>query len=239
MTDVHIGPDRPTEAERAAIDRVVAASLGPAVVVESERLVRGGIGRRNERRHLLLPALHALQNAGRLDLARWAQPRGRGAGRPPGRGLRGRHLLRPVPGRRPRPRPDVVHVCVDAACQIAGLRPTGWPSWRPTGIPAQASPCLGQCERPVAVFIQGRGRPDRVPEPGPDAGGVARPAAGPARSPGRPGRAPPPAPHRPGRWPGRPDQPRRLCRRRRLLGPGRRLHPRARPGWSTRSWPPG
>ena len=71
MADLHIGVDRATVAEREAVDAVVEASLGPAVVVESDRLVRGGTARRNERRHLLLPALHALQNR-----AGWISPGG-------------------------------------------------------------------------------------------------------------------------------------------------------------------
>ncbi|MGI9596186.1 MAG: NADH-ubiquinone oxidoreductase-F iron-sulfur binding region domain-containing protein, partial [Acidimicrobiales bacterium] len=56
---------------------------------------------------------------------------------------------------------DVVHVCVDAACQISGSA-ARIAELRAQGTPVHASPCLGQCERPVAEFIQGRGKPDRV-----------------------------------------------------------------------------
>ena len=62
---------------------------------------------------------------------------------------------------------DVVHVCVDAACQIAGSVATR-ARLEAEGRRVKASPCLGQCERPVALFVQGRGRPDHVPA---DAGG--------------------------------------------------------------------
>jgi len=171
MTDIHIGADRATDAERAAIDRVVEASLGPAVIVESERLVRGGVHRRDERRHLLLPVLHALQNT-----AGWISP---GAlnhvaevlSVPPAEsyGVATFYDLFRVDD--PGHTDDVTHVCVDAACQIAGAAQR-LAELEASGIPAQASPCLGQCERPVAHFIQGRGRADTVPTANDEADGA-------------------------------------------------------------------
>ena len=72
MSDLFIGPDLASDAEAAAVDAVLA-SLGvePTVEVDDERLVRGGVHRRNERRHALPPALHALQRA-----AGWVSPGG-------------------------------------------------------------------------------------------------------------------------------------------------------------------
>ena len=60
MSDLHFTDAEPTASERAAVDAVLG-DLGPATEVESERLVRGGRARQRERRHLLLPALIALQ----------------------------------------------------------------------------------------------------------------------------------------------------------------------------------
>ena len=62
MPDLHFGGAEPTDAERAAVDAVVA-DVGPAIVEMTERLVYAGRARSVERRHLLLPALHALQRA--------------------------------------------------------------------------------------------------------------------------------------------------------------------------------
>ncbi len=164
MTDVHIGSARPTEAERQAVDHVVETTLGPAVVAESERVVRGGLSRRNERRHLLLPALHGLQQA-----AGWISPGGINhiaevLAVPPAEayGVATFYDLFRVDD--PGHDHDVTHVCVDAACQIAGADQT-IAELEASGAQVHRSPCLGLCERPVGVFIQGRNRPDRVPPP--------------------------------------------------------------------------
>ncbi len=162
MTDLHIGTDRPTDAERAAVDAVVGGTLGPAVVVEGERLVRGGLSRRNDRRHLLLPALHALQR-----VAGWISPGGINhiaevLAVPPADAYGVATFYDLFQVDQPGHDGDVTHVCVDAACQIAGSAGEV-ERLRAAGVPVEASPCLGQCERPVATFVQGRGRPDRVP----------------------------------------------------------------------------
>ena len=60
MSDLFIGPDRSTVLEQRAVDAVLGEA-GPAVGVETERLVLSGRARQHERRHLLLPALIALQ----------------------------------------------------------------------------------------------------------------------------------------------------------------------------------
>ncbi|MEM7339591.1 MAG: NAD(P)H-dependent oxidoreductase subunit E [Actinomycetota bacterium] len=163
MTDLHISADQATEAEAAAIDAVVAASAaGPTVVVANERLVLGGVSRRNERRHLLLPCLHALQRE-----AGWISPGGLNhiaevLGVPPAEayGVATFYDLFRVDD--PGHSDDVVHVCVDAACQIAGAAEVIAEA-EAAGRHVHRSPCLGQCERPVAQFVQGRAKADWVP----------------------------------------------------------------------------
>ena len=70
MPDLRFGDAEPTDEERIAVDEVVA-DLGSVVVVEGERLVYAGHARTTERRHLLLPALHAVQRA-----SGWISPGG-------------------------------------------------------------------------------------------------------------------------------------------------------------------
>ena len=54
-------------------------------------------------------------------------------------------------------------MCVDAACQIAGYDDLV-ASVRASGGHVHLGPCLGQCERAPALFVQGAGgRPDYVP----------------------------------------------------------------------------
>ncbi len=161
MADIFIGSDVATDAEQVAVDAVLAASLGPALIVEGERLVRGGGSRRNERRHLLLPVLHALQNQ-----IGWISPGGLNYASeqlqvPPAEAYGVATFYEMFRVDDPGHDQDVVHVCVDAACQIAGSEER-IAELRAAGTPYHASPCLGQCERPVAQFIQGRARPDRV-----------------------------------------------------------------------------
>ena len=70
MADLKLAIDTSTAVERAAVAAVIAAE-DVAVQRETERLVRGGLHRRAERRHLLLPGLHALQRA-----SGWISPGG-------------------------------------------------------------------------------------------------------------------------------------------------------------------
>ena len=60
------------------------------------------------------------------------------------------------------PRDDVVHVCVDPSCALAGngeLRA----SLEASGARVHDSPCLGQCERAPALFVQVWGGPTGCP----------------------------------------------------------------------------
>ncbi len=178
MTDLRLGDDKPTADERDAVDAVIdAAGVGPVVEARGERLVVSGRSRRRQRRHLLLPCLHALQRA-----AGWISPGGvnhvADVLQVPPAEVHGvatfYDLFRTT---EPDHDDDVVHVCVDAACQLAGSADE-LSRLRDEGRPAQAAPCLGQCERAPARFVQGRGRADHVPAddeehlPVPQAGGA-------------------------------------------------------------------
>ncbi len=174
MPDLHLTEDRATEDEAAAVDAVLAdLGIDPAVIVEDERLVRGGVHRKAERRHGLLPALHALQRA-----AGWISPGGINhiaevLGVPPAEGYGVAsfyELFRMEPPSHDGP---VTHVCIDSPCRqraeetIAALEAEG--------AVVHRSPCLGQCERSpegAAVFVQGRASSDQpddvVPADRPD-----------------------------------------------------------------------
>ncbi len=173
MADLHLSEDLASEAEVSAIDSAIAElGLDPAVVQETPRLVRGGNRRRASRRHGLLPALHALQRE-----SGWISPGGlnhisKVLQVPPAEayGVASFYELFRVDSP-PDHDGNVVHVCVDAACQIAGSAKT-IASLEAQGVAVHRSPCLGQCERPVAQFIQGRQRPDSVEADGVENGSI-------------------------------------------------------------------
>jgi NADH-quinone oxidoreductase subunit F len=161
--DLHyIGADS-TEEERAAVDSVVglvARNELPGGSLE-EHVVRGGLHDAFSRRHLLLPALNAVQ--GRIG---WISPGAldyicRRLSVPPAEayGVATFYALLSTESRPPR----VAHVCDDIACQLAGaenlcrkleetLGPEGGSWFR--------SPCLGQCERAPATLLQLAGEDD-------------------------------------------------------------------------------
>lgn len=161
MADLHFTADTATDAEAAAVDALVGPD-DAAVLFETERLVRGGQARRHERRHLLLPVLHALQ----AEIG-WISPGGLNYACdrlqvPPAEGYGVATFYEMFRVDDPGHTESVVHVCVDAACQVADA------AGRIAVLEAEGkhvhrSPCLGQCERAPAVFIQGRGEPDTVP----------------------------------------------------------------------------
>ena len=163
MADLFIGDDTADEVETAA----VAAAVGTptAVVRESERLVYGGIHRRRDHRHLLLPALHGLQNA-----KGWISPGGLNhvcevLQVPPAEAYGVATFYEMFRLDEPELGPEtthVTHVCVDAACQIAGNEEL-IAELEASGAHVHRSPCLGQCERAPAQFHQGIGRRDSVP----------------------------------------------------------------------------
>ncbi len=163
MTDLRIGADEPTEAERAAVDQVVPHDEA-VVVIETERMVRSGHARRVGRRHLLLPALHALQ-----DRAGWISPGGlhyvaRQLQVPPAEiyGVATFYdLLHTDPPDHAGP---THHVCADAACQIDGGDALA-ASLASAGHHVRRSACLGRCDRAPAQFVPGSIHVDPVSLP--------------------------------------------------------------------------
>ncbi len=136
----------PTDAERSAIDSV----LGPASVRDVHDVVGGHANR--QRRHLLLPTLHAVNDrtgwisqaaidhiAERLDL-----------GPAEVYGIASFYALFALT----EPAEHQVHVCVDVACRAnGGLTEADLPDG------AHSSPCLGLCERAPAAFVVDVGDP--------------------------------------------------------------------------------
>ncbi|MEV0178936.1 NAD(P)H-dependent oxidoreductase subunit E [Streptomyces sp. NPDC050625] len=165
--DLHFGDSKPTDEERAAVD----ALLGPP---ESSwegadrsdadlRWARGGRSAR-DRRDLLLPGLHALN-----DRIGWISEGALG------------HLCRRLTvapaeaygvatfyamfSLRPRPA-TVLHVCTDLACTVAGADGlcSGVESrlGPGSGVSVERSPCLGLCERAPAALVIRAGDPVRT-----------------------------------------------------------------------------
>lgn len=151
--DQYDGHAEPSPAERAAVDAVVAAG-DRAVARVGERFVLGGPHRAAERRHLLLPALHALQEAvgyvspGGLDLLADV------LGVPPAEsyGVASFYdLFRFEP-----PAGPVVHVCDDIACRLFGTAAVD-AALTERGLGAASrhgSPCLGACDHGAAAVVQ-------------------------------------------------------------------------------------
>ncbi len=159
MPDLHFTSATATPRERAAVDAAL------------ERAPRGG--RPGERRHLLLPVLHSIN-----DRIGWISP---GALNYAGErldvapaeayGVATFYALFSTTPRTPR----VVHVCDDIACMVAGA---------PSQIDVKdaeivRSPCLGLCDRaPAALLIEAGDSPKArqiAPVDGALANGVAAP----------------------------------------------------------------
>ena len=159
MADLHLTDAEADDAERRVVDAVVG---DPAVLIETERLVRGGLARRRERRHLLLPALHALQAE-----KGWISPGGLNhvADRlqvPAAEAYGVATFYDLFRTEDPGTPTATCHVCVDPACAIAGSDAVAT-ELRAQGRRVHEGPCLGQCERAPAIFIQGVGEDDSVP----------------------------------------------------------------------------
>jgi NADH-quinone oxidoreductase subunit F len=167
--DLHLSTAAPSDAERAAVDGVLGAPesgwTGSRERSPTDhRFARGGHEAR-EQRHLLLPALHALQTR-----VGWISEGGlnyvsRRLTVPPAEAY-GVATFYAMFSTEPRPR-SVVHVCDDIACLTAGaqelcrrfeaeLGPAGAGS-QDSGITWQRSPCLGLCERAPAALVQASG----------------------------------------------------------------------------------
>ncbi|MEU6604431.1 NADH-ubiquinone oxidoreductase-F iron-sulfur binding region domain-containing protein [Streptomyces shenzhenensis] len=168
--DLHFGDSKPTDEERAAVD----ALLGPPesswegaardeMRTEDLRWARGGRKAR-ERRDLLLPGLHAIN-----DRIGWISDGALGylcrrLTVPPAEayGVATFYALFSV---RPRPA-TVLHVCTDLACTAAGAQAlcAGTESrlGPGSGVSVARSPCLGLCERAPAALAIRAGDPVRT-----------------------------------------------------------------------------
>ncbi|MFK0112158.1 NADH-ubiquinone oxidoreductase-F iron-sulfur binding region domain-containing protein [Streptomyces sp. NPDC091217] len=163
--DLHFGDSKPTDDERAAVD----ALLGPpesswegADRTDADlRWARGGREAR-DRRDLLLPGLHALNDRigwiseGALDyLCRRLTV-------PPAEayGVATFYAMFSV---RPRPA-TVLHICTDLACTAAGAAGLcdGAEAGLGPGVHVERSPCLGLCERAPAALAVRAGDPVRT-----------------------------------------------------------------------------
>jgi NADH-quinone oxidoreductase subunit F len=138
--------DRPTEAEREAVD----ALLGPVDGLNG-RVVYGGHAARAQR-HLLLPALHAVQDAsGSVSKGALAYICDR-LTIPPAEayGVATFYALYDVDGSGG----PSLHVCDDIVCAQYGADDL-CASLDEEGTAYERSPCLGQCDRaPAAMFHQ-------------------------------------------------------------------------------------
>jgi NADH-quinone oxidoreductase subunit F len=166
--DLHLLEATATPAERAAVDHLLGQPAsgweGGARRVEVDgRVALGGHAARG-RRHLLLPALHAVQ-----ERIGWISP---GALNyvcerltvPPSDAY-GVATFYALFSLEPRP-PRVVHVCDDLACRCAGAAAlvdeleaaSGTEGSDATGAATWfRSPCLGQCDRAPAALVMDAG----------------------------------------------------------------------------------
>jgi NADH-quinone oxidoreductase subunit F len=165
--DLRLMAAAPTDEERAAVDEVLGAPDSGWVGGERSELdghvARGGREAR-QRRHLLLPALHALQRR-----VGWISEGGLSyvAQRltvPPAEAY-GVASFYALFSTEPQP-PSVLHVCDDLACRVngsEGLIPDLEHELGPgRSRMLRRSPCLGMCELAPAALLQSFG---------PDAGG--------------------------------------------------------------------
>ena len=166
LMDLHLVPHaEPTDAERAALDAARPADLGwdggPRATGSDGNTAAGGHDAR-ARRHLLLPALWALQ-----ERIGWISPGGlnevcRRLTVPPADAY-GVATFYALLALEPRPR-RVVHVCEDIACRCNGadgdrraargaLRARGRAREPTASATWYRSPCLGQCDRAPAALV--------------------------------------------------------------------------------------
>ena len=152
----------PTPVEREAVDDLLGAPRssweGGTLQSHDLRVAFGGYRRSLENRHMLLPTLHAVQDRigwiskGALNYIceRLAVPPAEAYG------VAGFYALLALEERPSR----VAHVCDDVACGAVGGTDIltdleGRPDIHP-------SPCLGQCDRGPAVFLQRAGDEDSI-----------------------------------------------------------------------------
>ena len=156
--DLHLTQARATDEERAAVDGLLGPPSsswdgGEERSSFDHRVARGGKGAR-EQRHLLLPALHALQGG-----VGWISPGGLNYVSerltvPPAEayGVATFYAMFSVE-QRPT---TVVHVCDDLACRQVGGTDI-LTRLEDSATHTVASPCLGLCEHAPAALIQTAG----------------------------------------------------------------------------------
>ncbi|MBL1116379.1 NAD(P)H-dependent oxidoreductase subunit E [Streptomyces sp. 110] len=170
--DLRFGDSKPTDEERAAVDALLgppeSAWEGADDRTDTDlRWARGGREAR-ERRDLLLPGLHALN-----DRVGWISEGGldylcRRLTVPPAEGY-GVATFYAMFAVKPRPA-TVVHVCTDLACAARGSaevcaeleRDVGPAGSAGSGAVWQPSPCLGLCERAPAALVIRAGEAPRT-----------------------------------------------------------------------------
>ncbi|MFE0806145.1 NAD(P)H-dependent oxidoreductase subunit E [Streptomyces sp. NPDC058848] len=169
--DLRFGDSKPTDEEREAVD----ALLGPpesswegADRTDADlRWARGGRQAR-DRRDLLLPALHAVN-----DRVGWISEGAleyvcRRLTVPPAEAY-GVATFYAMFSLRPRPA-TVLQVCTDLACTAAGAAELCADVERrlgpESGVRVEQSPCLGLCERAPAALVVRAGRPSARPAQG-------------------------------------------------------------------------
>ena len=160
--DLHIIGAEPTDEERSAVDALLGLPAsgwagGVRDAARDTRAAYGGLEEARDRRDLLLPTLHAVQ-----DRVGWIS---RGALNyickrlivPPAEAwgvVRFYHLFNTEPAAR-----TVAHVCDDIACRLHDVESVCG-QLEAAGVAWQRSPCLGQCERaPAALIVRAGERP--------------------------------------------------------------------------------
>ena len=160
--DLHIIGAEPTEQERDAVDTLLGVpesgwAGGVRNAARDTRAAHGGLQEVRNRRDLLLPAFHAVQ-----DRVGWIS---RGALNyickrlvvPPAEAwgvVTFYHLFNTEPSA-----PTVVHVCDDIACRLYDIESFGR-QLDQSGRAWGRSPCLGQCDHaPAALIVHAGERP--------------------------------------------------------------------------------
>jgi len=167
----------PSAEERAAVDALLgepgsAWEGAPERTALDHRVARGGRDARDDR-HLLLPALHALQGA-----AGWISPGGMNyvcerLTVPPAEAY-GVATFYAMFSTEERP-PTVLHVCDDIACRLSGAASLAGELEEALGPDRKTqlvrSPCLGLCDVAPAAFLQttGAGYQPQIPHASMDA----------------------------------------------------------------------